>query len=208
MNNNVLIISPHADDGELGCGGTIAKLVEQGMIIHYIAFSISEETIPEGLSNEIMLAECKMATEILGIKPENTRIKRFPIRKFDQNRQEILEILIELRNEIMPAMIFMPSSQSIHQDHKTIFNEGIRAFKHTTCFGYDLPWDTANFKTTSFYSLTENQVNRKIEALKMYQALKERVYMKDEFIRGLARVRGTQISVKYAEAFEAIRTVF
>jgi len=207
LRKNVLIIAPHADDGELGCGGTVVKLIEQGMIVHYIAFSIGEETIPNGVDKNIMLSECKSATKKLGIDPENLIIKRFPIRKFNLYRQDILELLIEIRDRIKPDIVFMPSSQSLHQDHKTVYQEGVRAFKHTTCYGYDLPWDTVNFHTSCFFRLNKNHLNKKIEALNMYQTLNHRVYFDEEFIIGLAKVRGAQIKTNSAEAFEIIRII-
>lgn len=177
------------------------------MNVYYISFSGFEDEHDAGMSNDILQHECRMSARILGIRPENSIINSFPIQKFSQFRQDILEIMIKLRNQLMPSLVFLPSSLSIHQDHKAIFNEGLRAFKHTTCYGYDLPWDTANFKTTSFYSLNANHIKLKIEALKMYQSLNDKIYMQEDFIRGLARVRGTQINVKFAEAFEAIRIV-
>lgn len=207
MSKIVLIVAPHVDDGELGCGGTIVKLIEQGMQVIYLAFSIGEETIPNGFDKNIMLEECFNATQELGIPKENLIINRFPIRKFNAYRQEILEILIEVRNKINPEVVFIPSSQSLHQDHKVIFAEGVRAFKHITCYGYDLPWDTANFSTTCFYKLEDWHITTKINALKMYQTLKHRIYLEEEFLCGLSRVRGAQIGVKHAEAFEVIRSV-
>jgi LmbE family N-acetylglucosaminyl deacetylase len=207
LKKNVLVVAPHADDGELGCGGTIVKLIEQGMTVYYLAFSIGEETIPSGIDKNIMLNECERATKKLGIHPDNLIIKRFPIRKFNLFRQDILEILIEIRNKIKPDIVFMPSSQSLHQDHKTIYQEGVRAFKHTTCYGFDLPWDTVNFHTSCFFSLNENHITKKVEALNMYQTLNHRVYFEEDFINGLAKVRGAQINENSAEAFEIIRII-
>ncbi len=205
---SVLIVAPHVDDGELGCGGTIVKLLEQGMHITYLAFSIGEDTVPDGIDKNIMFKECLNATKELGILTQNLIIKRFPIRKFNTYRQEILEILIEVRNKINPEIVFIPSSQSLHQDHKVIYAEGVRAFKHTTCYGYDLPWDTANFSTTCFFKLEDRHMAKKINALKMYQTLKHRIYFEDDFLNGLGRVRGAQIGVKNAEAFEVIRSIY
>ena len=56
MNNikNVLILAPHTDDGELGCGGTIAKLIEEGSEVYYAAFSVCETSVPEGYTINIL----------------------------------------------------------------------------------------------------------------------------------------------------------
>ena len=115
--------------------------------------------------------------------------------------------MIKIRLQINPDLIFMPCSEALHQDHKTIFEEGIRAFKHYTCYGYDLPWDTIQFKSTSFFRLNLEDVNLKATALKCYKTQNFRTYCDTEFIKGLARVRGAQIGEKYAESFELLRIV-
>jgi LmbE family N-acetylglucosaminyl deacetylase len=203
---NVLIISPHIDDGILGCGATIVKLIHSGMKVHYIALSTGEITNLTGFKERDLINECESASQLIGI--EKLILKKFEVRKLSHHRQDILEILIQLRNSLVPYMVFMPSSQSIHQDHKVVYLEGIRAFKHTSCYGYDLPWDTDNFKTSSFFVLNENQLNLKIKALGIFKSVKNKIYMDKDFVKGLARVRGTQINVAYAEAFEVIRNVY
>ncbi|MFN4932170.1 MAG: PIG-L deacetylase family protein [Bacteroidota bacterium] len=204
---NVLILAPHTDDGELGCGGTIARLLEEGNNVFYLAFSICEESVPEGFPKNALETEVKKATAHLGIPANNLILKKYPVRKFKSFRQEILEDLVQIRGIINPSSIFMPSSRSLHQDHQTIYEEGMRAFKHFTCYGYDLPWDTINFSTTAFYKLEERHIQKKCEALEFYETQNYRTYCDADFIRGLARVRGAQIAVKYAESFELLRSV-
>ncbi|MCC6252013.1 MAG: PIG-L family deacetylase [Bacteroidia bacterium] len=203
----VLVLAPHTDDGELGCGGTISRLLEEGNKVFYLAFSICEESVPEGFPKNALETEVKKATAFLGIPAENLILKKYPVRMFQKYRQEILEDLVKIRGEVNPSTIFMPSSRSLHQDHKTIYEEGMRAFKHYTCYGYDLPWDTINFSTTAFYKLDEKHIVKKCEALKYYETQNFRTYCDTDFIMGLARVRGAQIAVKYAEAFELLRSV-
>jgi LmbE family N-acetylglucosaminyl deacetylase len=134
-------------------------------------------------------------------------IKDYKVRKFSSVRQDILEDIVKLRAEIKPDMVFMPCSNALHQDHNAIYNEGIRAFKHHTIYGYDLPWDTVEFKTTAFFKLDKENVEIKAEAMRCYKTQNFRSYVDDEFIFGLARVRGAQIATRYAEAFEAIRII-
>jgi len=204
---DVLILAPHTDDGELGCGGTIARLIEEGHTVWYAAFSICEESVPDGFAKDALEREVKLATKSLGIAPDHLILKKYPVRKFTVHRQNILEDLIQLRINIKPDLVFMPCSKALHQDHITIFEEGMRAFKHFTCYGYDLPWDTVQFNTTAFYKLTKEQVLKKCVAMKFYETQRFRTYVDEEFIIGLARVRGAQIANNYAEAFELLRLI-
>lgn len=204
---NILILAPHTDDGELGCGGTIARMLEEGHNVYYAAFSICEESVPEGFPKDALEKEVKLATNYLGIPSKNLILYKYPVRKFNSFRQDILENIITLRQEINPDIVFMPCSTALHQDHQTLYDEGMRAFKYRTCYGYDLPWDTVTFTTTAFFKLNEVHVNKKCNAMNFYETQKFRKFVDMEFLKGLARVRGAQIAVEFAEAFEVLRLI-
>ena len=206
-NKSILILAPHTDDGELGVGGTIVKLLEQGNNVTYVAFSTAEQSVPEGFPKDILKKEVKEATSILGIEPENLIIFNYEVRKLNYVRQEILENLIKLRKEQHYDVVFMPSLKDIHQDHTTIAQEGLRAFKNHTILGYELIWNNLSFDTTCFVKLEHKHISKKVEALKCYKSQYGRDYISDEFIFSLAKTRGVQIGANYAESFEVIRWV-
>ena len=151
--DNILVLGPHTDDGEFGCGGSIARFVEEGRNLYYATFSCAEESVPEGLPKDILLTEVKNASSVLGIKKDNLLIYRYQVRKFAHYRQEILQDLVNLNNEIKPDLVLMPSNFDLHQDHYTIAMEGLRAFKFTSILGYEMPWNNITFTTTSFIYL-------------------------------------------------------
>lgn len=95
--NNILVLAPHTDDGELGLGGTISKLIELGKKVTYVAFSTAQQSVPEGFPKDILKTEVKKATAQLGISPENLIIYNYEVRKLGYVRQEILEELIRLK---------------------------------------------------------------------------------------------------------------
>ena len=204
----VLVLAPHTDDGELGCGGTLARYLDTGAEITYVAFSACEESVPEGFPRDALRHEVVAATKKLGIKLENLIVRDYPVRKFNQHRQDILEELVQLRTRIDPDVVFMPCKYALHQDHHAIYAEALRAFKHYTCLGYDLPWDSIEFSSTAFFRLEEKHVLKKCAAIAEYKSQQFRSYIDDGFIKGLARVRGAQIGCLYAEAFELIRTIY
>jgi N-acetylglucosamine malate deacetylase 1 len=205
MAKKVLVISPHTDDGELGCGGSIAKFVEEGYEVEYVALSCCEKSVPPEYPRDILSREVKDATRVLGIT--QPILFSFEVREFPKLRQEILDALIRLRNKIQPDIVFTPSRYDTHQDHKTTVEETMRAFKKCTLLGYEQPWNNITFNTLAFIPLLENQVVKKIDALKCYKTQKDRAYLSEDFVRGLAITRGTQIEEKYAEAFEVIKWV-
>jgi len=204
---NVLVLAPHTDDGELGVGGTIARLIANGAKVTYVAFSTAEQSVPAGLPKDILKTEVKNATRSLGIPESDLIIYNYEVRKLNYFRQEILEDLIKLRKANNFDLVFIPSLNDIHQDHLTVSQEGLRAFKNTTILGYELIWNNLTFNTQCFVSLDEDHLNKKIEALSKYESQGFRDYLSSDFIRSLAKSRGVQIGLNYAEAFEVIRFV-
>ncbi|MGE3365293.1 MAG: PIG-L deacetylase family protein [Rhizobiaceae bacterium] len=204
---NVLVLSPHTDDGELGAGGTIAKLTEAGANVHYAAFSTAEESVPVGLPRDILKTEVRAATKQLDIPEDNIFIYNYRVRKLNYSRQEVLEDLVTLRSKTNYDLVLVPSLSDVHQDHSTVAQEALRAFKATTILSYELIWNNLNFNTACFVVLDKANVEKKIAALAEYKSQSGRAYMSAEFILSLAKARGVQIGAPYAEAFEVVRWV-
>lgn len=203
----VLVLAPHTDDGEFGCGGTIHKLNSMGREVYYAAFSACKQSLQPEFEEDILIKEVKAATQILGIPKERLLLYDYSVRTFNYHRQEILEKLIEIRELVKPGLILMPSLNDIHQDHKTIAEEGLRAFKFSSIMCYEMPWNNLNFSTSGFIKLSDEDLNKKIEALAIYKSQAHRAYANEEFVRSLARTRGVQIQARYAETFEVLRYV-
>jgi LmbE family N-acetylglucosaminyl deacetylase len=206
-NKKVLILAPHTDDGELGCGGTISKFVENDNEVYYIAFSACKQSVLKDFPEDILITEVKAATKILGIKPENLILYDFTVRTFNYYRQEILDKMIKIKQDINPDIIFIPSVNDLHQDHSTIANEALRAFKHCTILSYEVPWNNVSFNTSCFVRLDEKDLDKKIQAIYEYRSQAHRGYINGDFIRSLATVRGVQVGVKYAETFDVVRLI-
>jgi LmbE family N-acetylglucosaminyl deacetylase len=202
-----LMLAPHTDDGEFGCGGTIAKMQEDGTEVYLAAFSACEQSVLKKYPSDVLIGELKRATNHLGIKEQNLFLYDYQVRIFNERRQDILQTIIDLREKINPDIVFMPSLDDIHQDHLTIAQEGLRAFKFCTILTYEMPWNNLTFETSSFVILEERHIQKKIEALKEYESQSHRPYSNEEFIRSLARTRGVQINSKYAETFNVLRWI-
>jgi len=206
-NERVLVLAPHTDDGELGCGATISRKIEEGAEIMYVAFSICTKSLPQGWDPQTLAIEVRSATRVLGIKTENLVLFDFDVRRFKECRQDILEELVKINRDFKPELVLAPSPTDIHQDHQVISEEGLRAFKQTSIIGYELPWNNISFNTRCFIKLKERHVLKKIEVLQEYKSQMHRSYLNADFIRSLAITRGVQINAEYAEAFEVIRWI-
>lgn len=206
-NPGVLVLAPHTDDAELGCGGTIARLIAGGAKVSVAAFSTAEESLPPGSVPDRLRCEFLRAMEMLGVARERTFIYGYPVRRLFPYRQELLEQLVQLKRRLQPEIVFVTASSDVHQDHQVLHGEAVRAFKDVTLWGYELPWNHITFSANAFVELTREHLDRKWAALQAYESQIEmqRPYLTCEFIYGLARVRGAQVQAEYAESFEVIR---
>ena len=203
----LLVLAPHTDDAELGCGGTIARLLEEGTQVFVATFSTAEGSLPPGSAENRLEVEFLEAMGRLGIPDSQLRVYHYPVRRMSSFRQEVLEEVVKLGKEFQPDAVFLPSGCDLHQDHQVVFVEGLRAFKHLTVLGYELPWNHIRFSASAFVTLTPAHLAAKWNALECYTSQIElgRPYFNREFVESLARVRGTQVKVPFAEAFEIIR---
>lgn len=201
---NALVLSPHPDDAEFSCGGTLNKMNREGVKVHLVTFSPCIKSLPDGLDPDILYQEQARSVEHLGIDKENVVNFNFPVREFPRYRQEILEELIILRKKISPDLVVLPNSNDIHQDHKTIFEEGLRAFKNCCLIGYELPWNNIKHEINLRVELDACDLDAKLKSIGEYKSQSHRPYMDKDFFRGLASVRGVMIGAKYAEGFQII----
>lgn len=203
----ILVLAPHTDDGELGAGGSIARWASEGHRIYYIAFSACETSVPEGWPEGVLRVEVAAATRVLGIAAQRLRVLDYHVRLFGRDRQEVLQSMVDIKKELSPDLVLLPSLNDLHQDHSVVAQEGLRAFKHTSILAYEIAWNNTSFETSGFVALDEMHIQAKIDALKCYRSQSGRPYLDPDFLHSQARFRGLQAGVKYAEAFEVKRWI-
>jgi LmbE family N-acetylglucosaminyl deacetylase len=210
MMDRILILSPHTDDAELGCGGTISKYISQGKKLLWVVLSTAEESLPQDVSNDTLRNEFLEVAEKLKLNANQLIIRNFKVRYLHEKRQEILELLVNIRKNFNPELVIGPSLHDLHQDHSIVANEMLRAFKsYSSIISYELPWNHLSFNTQLFVKLSKAEIDFKIELLSSYksQLLKQREYFSESFIIGLAKIRGVQVKADFAEAFEVVRWI-
>ena len=203
-----LVLAPHTDDGELGCGGTMARLVEGGCEVRYVAFSIATRSLPSGFEPDTLAREVREATAELGI-PEDAshraRLRRAHVPRAPPGHPRAARRALGGAGE--PDVVFQPSHHDVHQDHQTIAQEGLRAFKRTTILGYEVPWNNFDFSYGAYVALEKRHIERKVAALARYASQQHRRYADPEYIWNLARVHGVNVNREYAECFQVYRIV-
>lgn len=196
----ILLLAPHADDVELGCGATVARFVEERHDILWAVFAPVEMLNAEHLS----------VIQELGLEKSKCPYFHFNTRHIFERRQELLENLLAIKSGFSPDLVIGPSLNDLHQDHRTVAEEMARAFKnYCSIICYEMPWNHISFEVQLLVKLKRRHIDKKMQMLSKFKSqlpIRGR-YFSEEFNRGLSAVRGIQLGSEYAEAFEIIRWV-
>ena len=203
----ILVLSPHPEDGEIGCGASVVRFLEAGAEVFWAVFTIAERSTHPPFAPDEQKREMEKATAILGVRPENIILNNWAVRTFKEHRQEILDEMIRIRAEVKPDLVFCHATDDLHQDHQAVTGEAVRAFKQSTILGYELPWNLRRFKADQFIEVTPEQAAKKAAALACYDSRGYRPYLAGDKVLAVMTVRGLQIETEYAECFEAIRLI-
>lgn len=200
----VLALGAHTDDIELGCGAFLSRLKREGVEIHSMAFSRAEQSLGPDMPRDILQHEFERSMSVIGV--DSTWTGKFPVRRFPEHRQEILEELVSKSRDYHPDLVLTMNSQDTHQDHSVIHQESIRAFRGSTLLGYETPWNQQQNIINLFIQVTPHDVANKVRMLEAYESQKElgRAYMDKTFVESAATFRGYQGRLPLAEAYEII----
>lgn len=198
----VLFLGAHPDDIELGCGALLHHIVKETDIL---CVTLSDNQQNPNLKN--IKDEHYASMAILGIPEEKIVFGPFTTRVFPDSRQEILEYFLKLRRDFKPDLIFVHSRQDVHQDHLTMTEEALRAFRGITVLGFDVVRSSYGFFPHFLVEVAEEDVNKKIEALSKYETYRDRYYFNSELTRSIMVRHGALAEVPFAEGFDILRIV-
>ena len=198
----VLFLGAHPDDIELGCGALLHHIVKHTDVL---CVTLSDNQKNPDLKN--VMEEHYEAMAVLGVPKEKIILGPFTTRVFHESRQEILEYFLKLRREFTPDLIFVHSKQDVHQDHLTMTDEALRAFRGITVLGFDVVRSSYGFFPHFLVEVTEEDVNKKIEALSKYETYRDRYYFNSELTRAIMVRHGALAEHPFAEGFDILRIV-
>jgi len=198
----VCFIGAHPDDIEIGAGALISNLGNRAEVM---CVTLSDNQKNPALTN--VVKEHHDSMNVLGVPRENRRVEPFVTRNFPQARQEILEYLFKLNKEFQPDIVFTHSRNDIHQDHNTVTEEALRAFRGITVLGFDVIRSSYGFFPHFLVSMTEEDVQRKIEALAQYKTYTDKYYFSADLTRSILVRNGAFADSQYAEGFDILRIV-
>lgn len=198
----VLFLGAHPDDIELGCGALLHHIVKQTDVL---CVTLSDNQKNPDLQK--IKDEHYESMSVLGVPREKIILGPFTTRVFPDARQEILEYFLKLRRDFKPDLIFTHSKHDIHQDHNTMTEEAVRAYRGITVLGFDVVRSSYDFFPHFLAEVTEEDVNKKIEALSKYETYRDKYYFNSELTCSIMVRHGALAECPYAEGFDILRIV-
>lgn len=225
LKKRILIVAAHPDDEVLGCGATIAKLVQAGAEVFCCILGegpLSRYKDRAQGAQEKDVAGVKTfianAAAILGIK--KTFTFQFPDNQFDTRPMlEIIKTITSVKDEVKPEAVFTHSRADLNVDHRRTFEAVLTACRplagETVCeiYSWENPssteWNYPNTLQPNMFVDVGATLDKKIEALKCYETevLPFPHPRSEEALRALAAWRGATAGCKAAEAFEIVRII-
>ncbi|HSN94950.1 MAG TPA: PIG-L family deacetylase [Anaerolineaceae bacterium] len=199
---SLLFLGAHPDDIELGCGALIAE-VGNSADMHCYTFSDNQQN-PD---LKDLVSEYATSMRTLGLNEGQYELGSFQTRRFPESRQEVLEQMLALRKRYQPQIVFVHTAKDVHQDHGTLTQEAIRAFRGTTVLGYDVLRSSYGFFPDFLVEVSEKAVETKLLALSKYQTYAQKYYFNAEILRATAIRHGALAERPLAEGFDIIRIV-
>jgi LmbE family N-acetylglucosaminyl deacetylase len=198
----VLFLGAHPDDIEIGCGALISNIVGKADLM---CVTLSDNQKNPELDH--LVGEHQNSMRVLGVPENRVVLGQFETRRFPQARQEILEYLIQINRTFKPEIVFVHTKADIHQDHGTLTEESLRAFRGTSVLGFDVIRSSYGFFPNFLIEVSEKDVQTKIEALAQYTTYQNRYYFNADITRSTLIRNGAICERPFAEGFDILRIV-
>lgn len=201
----VLALGAHSDDIEIGCGGTILRLVEDHPSANFVwvVFSADERRAEEARS---AAAAFLNGAEHVTVTVLDLRESYFPS-VIDRLKDEFER----LKARVAPDLILTHCLEDRHQDHRAVAEMTQQTFRDHLVLEYEIPkYDGDLQPTTVFVPLSSDHLSSKIDLLMTHFASqRDRSWFDPETFRGLARIRGLEAKAAagYAEGFRSRKIV-
>ena len=201
----VLCIGAHCDDIEIGCGGTVMRLVEQypSARFRWVVLSSTEERA----------AEAQRAAEhfLAGADKQDIRIERFRESYFPFVGADIKDYFEELRTDIAPDLILTHHRHDRHQDHRLVAELTWNTWRNHLILEYEIPkYDGDLGSPNLLVPLDAGTARRKIDGLlEHFPSQRRRAWFDADTFQAVLRLRGMEANApdRFAEGFYATKVV-
>lgn len=203
----VLCLGAHADDIEIGCGGTLLQLLRERpeTQVVWVVFSAEGERESEARAG----AERFLA----GAADRQVHVMKLRDGHFPAQWAEAKAIFEGLKHQVAsPDLIFTHYREDRHQDHRTVSDLTWNTWRRHLVLEYEVPkYDGDMGRPNAYMPIPRSVGAQKIEQLiEVYNSQRTRSWMSPDTFEGLMRLRGIECAAPegWAEAFHARKFVF
>ena len=200
----LLCLGAHADDVEIGAGGTVLRLLAERPHTH-VTWAIASGDGPRA-------AEARAAAAALlgGAAAVDVEVAAFRDGYLHTQAAEVKAWAHGRLAPARPALVLTHRTDDAHQDHQTLGALAWQAFRGATVAAFEVPkWDGDLDRPNAYVALDAETLGRKLAVLREhFPSQRAKPWFDDETFRGLARVRGVEAGVRYAEAFHVRKLVW
>ena len=195
----VLCLGAHADDIEVGCGGTLLRLLaeQRDVSVHWVVLSAPGSRADEARAGADLF--------LVDAAARNVVVKGYRDSFFPYQGREIKEYLHELAGAVSPDLIFAPHREDRHQDHRLVSELTWCAFRDHLILEYEVPkYDGDLGQPNVFVPLDESICRRKVQSImSAFQTQHEKQWFTEDTFWSMLRIRGLECNSrsKHAEAF-------
>lgn len=203
----VVCLGAHADDIEIGCGGTLLHLMRKNtnLSVHWHVFSGSEQRVKEAKNSAQAYFQQLEAAAAESGNRFSISVHSFRDAHFPTQLSEIKQKMQEIHKTHNPDVVFTHQIADRHQDHQTLGEVTWQTFRNHLILEYEIPKFEGDLVHPNVYVPLSNEVcQRKIELLDTcFPSQKEKPWYDEETFRSLLRIRGLEChsESRYAEAF-------
>lgn len=193
----VLCLGAHADDIEIGAGGTLLSWLAEGqrLLVHWIVFSANPERAEEAR---------RSAEELLSPAEDKViSIEDFRESYFPSVRDAVKDRFEGLKRAVDPDVVFTHWGGDAHQDHRLLSELTFNTFRHHWILEYEIPKYDGDLGRPGIYvPLAESLARRKADwIVEHFPSQRSKHWFHRETFLGLMRLRGMECVGRYAEAF-------
>lgn len=199
---SVLCLGAHSDDLEIGCGGTILRLLtERDVVVRWVVFGCCGERATE--------ARCSAESFLAGARKCQIDLHGFRDAFFPYVGGEIKDVFEGLKREVSPDVVFTHTRHDLHQDHRIVNQLTWNTFRDHLILEYEIPkYDGDLGSPNLFVDLDTGTAERKIQhLLRFFETQRDKRWFDEETFRGLLRLRGLEAGTRYAEGFYSRKCV-
>ncbi len=199
----ILCLGAHCDDIEIGAGGTLLKLIEEYEVVHVSWIILT--------SNEIRKTEAISSAEkfLSEVPNKNIRVNSFRDGFLPYQAIQIKEYFEEIKNEMLPDIIFTHHRDDRHQDHRLVSDLTWNTWRKNLILEYEIPKYDGDLGIPNLYiSLKEKHLTKKNNIiLESFKSQHEKHWFDEATFRALPRLRGMESANLFAEAFYARKII-